>query len=317
MKNNYFKMLFAVAMLSLGFGANAQCDFTPTITGNYLLCDEADDVTLSTQEYDAYQWYRREWYWDPSVPNPNPWNAVAGATNQTIELNGADDFLFEFKVAATVDECTIDSPLVLIDGYAYGLPYMISTFEPGTFLQVDDLAYNICNGASVKFENGYPIVYGLHTWYKCIPSALPPVPEDECILAEVTGDSYTATVNGTYGFYACTEYCPSLCEFLGTNGFITLNFGDFDFCALGTNNPENALNINIYPNPTAQFINIVEIANVETGDLIIADMSGKVVKSMSNVSLKSAINVSDLSVGTYAITLKAGDKIYRNKFIRK
>jgi hypothetical protein len=295
----------------------AQCTFDPTITGNVLLCDENDPLTLSTQTYDSYQWYRREWYWNPSVPNPNPWIAVPGATNQNFTTNGFSDFLFEFKVAATLDGCTEDSPLELIDGYAYGLPYMISNFEPNTYEQIDFAEYNICNGASVTFENGYT-AYGYHTWYNCLPSAIPPIPSDPCIISGVNGLSYTATTDGTYGFYACTVYCPTRCEFLGDPWFIKLNFGDFSFCSLGTNNPENnSLNVSIYPNPTAQFINIGKIPNSNKGDFSIINSNGKLIKQVNSYNIETPIDVSDLATGTYFLQLKTDNKIYRNKFIKK
>jgi Secretion system C-terminal sorting domain len=317
------KMLTIVAFLLTAYNLNAQCDFDPTITGNALLCSESDAITLSTQTYDSYQWYRREWYWDPSVPNPNPWFAVAGATNQSITVNtGGVDFLFEFKVAATLGGCSEDSPVALIDGFAYGLPVMISTFQPGTYeqqLDVDGnfIGMNICNGASVLFENPLT-VYSYHTWYRCVPSALPPVTSDPCIISGVNGLSYTATTTGNYGFYACTGYCPNNCEFLGDGSFMPLTFGDFSFCSLGIHDPQNnQLNINVYPNPTTQFINIGKIPNIDKGDFSIVDTNGRKIKEVNNFTLQTPIDVNDLASGTYLLVLKADNKIYRNKFIKK
>lgn len=304
-----------LAFFMSAFNTNAQCSFDPTITGNDLVCHEDDPVTLSTQVYDSYQWYRRQWHW--TTPNPYPWVPVSGATNQTFTTNGAADFLYEFKVAATLGGCTEESPLVLIDGYTYGLPYMISTFEPGTFEQIDAAEYNICNGSSVLFENGFT-AYGYHTWYKCMPSVLPPDPSDGCIISGQNGLSYTAIGDGNYGFYACTSYCPDLCEFLGEFGFIKLNFGNFSFCGLGvdeTNN--NQLNISVFPNPSTQFLHIGRITDVDKGDFSIMDMNGKLIKQMSNFSLSSPIDVSDLSTGTYLLVLKTDGKMFRNKFIKK
>ena len=319
MKTKFYtiKMLTVLAFFLNTYSLSAQCSFEPTITGNILLCFETDPVTLSTQTYDSYQWYRREWYWNPSVPNPNPWIAVSGATNQTFTTNGFSDFLFEFKVEVTLAGCTEESPLILIDGYAYGLPYMISTFQPDTFEQIDFAEYNICNGASVLFENGYT-AYGYHTWYNCLPSAIPPDPSDSCIIAGVNGLTHTATTNGTYGFYACTTYCPTRCEYLGSPWFIKLNFGDFSFCSLSTNNPENnSLNISVYPNPTTQFINIGKIPSVEKGDFSIIDSNGKLIKQINNLAIETPIEVSDLTTGIYFLLLKTNEKIYRNKFVKK
>ncbi|MGC4041168.1 MAG: T9SS type A sorting domain-containing protein [Flavobacterium sp.] len=313
-KHYTIKLLTAIAFFLTAFNSNAQCGFDPTITGNRLACHEDDAITLSTQVYDSYQWYRREWYWD--TPNPNPWVPVDGATNQTFTTNGASDFLFEFKVAATLGGCTEESPLELIDGYAYGLPFMVSTFEPDTFEQIDFAEFNVCSGASVRLENGFTI-YGEHTWFKCLPSAIPPDPTDECVIPGVNGLTYTATTDGFYGFYACTTYCPDLCEFLGEFSFVKLNFGDFSFCSLGTDNPQNQLNISVYPNPTTQFLNIGRIPSVEKGEFSIVDMNGKLIKQLNNFTVQSPIDVSDLAAGTYLLVLKADDKIFRNKFVKK
>ena len=314
-KNYPIKLLTVIAFFLSAFSSNAQCGFDPTITGNALVCHDTDQVTLSTQVYDSYQWYRREWYWN--TPNPNPWVPVDGAINQSFTTDGAADFLFEFKVAATLGGCTEDSPLALIDGFAYGLPFMISTFEPDTYEQIDFSEFNVCSGATVLLENGFT-VYGDHTWFKCLPSAIPPDPADGCILPGVNGLTYTATGDGYYGFYACTSYCPDLCEFLGEFAFVKLNFGDFSFCSLGTGDPQNnTLDVSVYPNPTTQFINIGRIPTIDKGDFSIVDMNGKLIRQMNNFSLQTPIDVSDLSAGTYLLVLKANDKIFRNKFIKK
>lgn len=315
MKTLYtIKTLLIAVFLMNTFHSNAQCTFDPTITGNALVCHEDDPVTLSTQAYDSYQWYRREWYWN--TPNPNPWVLIPGATNQSYTTNGQPDFLYEFKVAATLGGCTEESPLVLIDGYAFGLPFMVSTFEPGTFEQIDGAEFNVCNGASVVFENGFT-AYGYHTWYKCLPSVLPPDPSDGCIIPGVNGLTYTATGDGYYGFYACTSYCPDLCEFLGEFGFIKLNFGNFSFCTMGVDDPQNDLNISVYPNPTTQILNLGRIPNIDKGDFSIVDVNGKILKQMNDFVLQTPIDVSDLATGTYLLVLKAEDKIFRNKFIKK
>jgi hypothetical protein len=314
-KNYTIKLIAVITFFLSVFTSNAQCGFDPTITGNRLACHETDQITLSTQVYDSYQWYRREWYWD-TPNNPNPWVAVEGATSQSLTTNGASDFLFEFKVAATLGGCTEESPLALIDGYAYGLPFMISTFEEGTYEQIDFAEFNVCEGASVRFENGFSI-YGYHTWFKCMPSAIPPDPADPCIIDGVNGSTYTATADGLYGFYACTSYCPDLCEFLGDFSFIKLNFGNFSFCALGTDDPQNQLNVNVYPNPTAQFINIGRIPNIDKGDFSIVDMNGKLIKQLNSFTTETPIDVSDLAAGTYLLVLKTDGKTFRNRFIKK
>lgn len=214
--------LIMVVQIFLSWCLNAQPCFSPTITSPRLnvfssnafaFCDNNDTEVLSTQVYDTYQWYRQQW-WGAPGPNPNPWQLIAGANGQSHTVNAIDDMLYYFKVIATLDTCTEESQVVLADGYAFGLPYIIATFQPGTFQSLGNGEYNVCDGASVLLANGFDQVYGLHTWYRCIPAGIPPIPGDTCIIAGAIGDTYTATTSGLYGFWSCTDYCPNICLFL-------------------------------------------------------------------------------------------------------
>lgn len=195
-----------------------------------VFCNAESEILSITQTYNDYKWYKQQWSW--RVPNPNPWTLITGATSPTLTINGGTDKLFYFKVQVTQNGCTAESSAVLVDGYAYDTPVMITTLTPGTYEEVTPGEYNVCQGASVLFEDCFPAVYGTHIWFKCAPGSMPPVSGDPCILTRITGDSYTAYESGEYTFYACTEYCPDQCIY---QGFSTkLNFGEWSFCTLGT-----------------------------------------------------------------------------------
>ncbi|OYQ46042.1 secretion protein [Flavobacterium cyanobacteriorum] len=324
---NLLILIFVTGMAS--WHLHAQPCFSPTITSprlgyfnsapnSILFCDNNDTEILSTQTYDTYQWYKQEWAAvPPGVPNPNPWIAITGANSQTYTINGTDDLLYYFKVEATLDSCTEESPAILADGYNFGLPYLIATFQPGTYQFIGNGTYNVCNGASVLLENGFDQVYGLHTWYKCIPSDLPPFQGDPCIIPNENGDTYTATTTGFYGFWACTSYCPDICLFLGLPAFIQLNFGDWSFCSLG--NPEFSSNhVKLYPNPTTQVLFVGNQSDNQKTLLKIMDMSGKVVFSMSDYHYGEPIDLSKLEAGSYLLVSETEEgKIFRNKFVKK
>ncbi|MBV8326988.1 T9SS type A sorting domain-containing protein [Chryseobacterium sp.] len=320
MKTKLIFFAFLLGILSI----KAQCN--PSITSprlgvkfpdKILFCNTETEV-LSTQSFGSYQWYKQEWTWQ--TPNNNPWIAIPGATSQQLTIDGSNDQLYYFKVAVALGDCTAESPAIMADGFAYGLPSMISTFTPGTYEQVDGGEFNICTGASVKFEDTFPLVYGVHTWYKCFPGNIPPVTGDACIISGATGDSYTATESGEYGFYACTEYCPDQCEFLGTNSFIKLNFGNWEFCGeLGTGETKaKDNNLKIYPNPTTQFLYIGKESDKIYPEVSVIDMSGKIVLQKKDHQYSQAIDVSRLVPGNYLIVSKSADgKVYKNKFIKK
>ncbi|MDH6251707.1 hypothetical protein M2347_001434 [Chryseobacterium sp. H1D6B] len=320
------KLIFLVFYLFLNtLNISAQCTFTPTITsprlgvqfsGSVVFCN-TESETLSTQVYDTYQWYKQEWDWQ--TPNNNPWVPIPGANSQDLTINGSSDMLNYFKVEVTLNGCTAESQKILADGFAYGLPAMIATFIPGTYQQVGDTEYNICEGATVQFQNIFPVLYENHTWYKCDPGTIPPVAGDPCIIAGVTGPQYTATGSGNYGFYACTKYCPDQCEFLGLNNFVKLNFGNWGFCTLGTGETKPKKNdLTVYPNPAAQFLYVGRESDKIYKEISIVDISGKLVLQKSNHKYNEAIDVSRLTPGTYIITSKSSDgKLFNNKFIKK
>lgn len=195
------KLIF-LALLVLNFlNLKAQC--TPTVTsprfeamfqGSVVFCNTETETLSVTQSYASYQWYKQEWDWQ--TPNTNPWVAIPGATSQTLTINGTTDILYYFKVQVSENDCVAESAPILADGYAYGLPFMMANFTPGTYEEVAPGEYNVCEGASVQFENGFPVLYGNHTWFRCLPSTNPPSPNEPCIINGATGDSYTATSSG-------------------------------------------------------------------------------------------------------------------------
>ncbi|WBV55316.1 T9SS type A sorting domain-containing protein [Chryseobacterium daecheongense] len=321
------KLIFLSLFLLLNLlKVSAQCSFTPTITSPRLgaqfpnkvvFCNTESEV-LSTQTYGSYQWYKQAWTWQS--PNTNPWVPISGATSQTLTINGSSDMLYYFKVEATLNDCTAQSAEIMADGYAYALPAMMTTLTPGTYEDIGPGEYNVCNGASVQFDDIFPVVYGVHTWYKCAPSNIPPVSGDGCIISGATGDTYVATESGEYGFYACTAYCPDQCEFLGLQSFVKLNFGNWNFCNLGTGevDPKKGNEMSIYPNPATQLIFIGKDSDKVYKEVSIIDASGRLVLQKKNHTYNQPIDVSSLATGNYIIVSKdSKDKMYKNKFIKK
>jgi hypothetical protein len=317
------KLIFLAFLFMTLLNIKAQCN--PTITSprlgvkfpdKILFCN-TETETLSTQTFGSYQWYKQQWTWQ--TPNTNPWTPIPGAVSQTLTINGNDDQLYYFKVAVTQGDCVAESPAIMADGFMYALPAMMSTFTPGTFSQVGLGEYNICAGASIKFDDAFPDLYGSHVWYKCIPASAPPSNGDPGVINGATGDTYMATESGEYGFYACTEYCPDQCEFLGTGNFVKLNFGNWEFCSLGTDETKGKeKDLRIYPNPTAQFLYIGKESDKTYKAVSIIDMSGKVVLQKNDDRFNEAIDVSRLVPGNYIILSKDSQgNTYKNKFIKK
>lgn len=318
------KLVFLAFLFVSILNLKAQCD--PTITSprlnamfqdKVLFCSTETETLSTTQTFESYQWYKQQWDWQ--TPNANPWVAIQGANSQTLTINGNDDMLYYFKVQVSQGDCTAESAPILADGYAYGLPYLMANFTPETFEEIGPGEYNVCAGASVQLDNGFPLVYGTHTWFKCLPGSNPPSANDPCIISGATGDTYTATTTGEYGFYACTEYCPDQCQMLSSFAFIKLNFGEWEFCNLGTGETKpKENNLSIYPNPVAQLLYIGKESDKRYSEISIIDMSGKLILQKKDHQPGKAIDVSSLVPGTYMIVSKTTDgKVYRNKLIKK
>lgn len=317
------KLIFLAFLLFNFLNLKAQCQ--PTITSprlgaifvdKILFCESEDEVLSTTQTYSSYQWYRQEW--SSQVPNNNPWVAISGATAQQLTINASDVFTY-FKVEVTQGDCTAESTAVLADGYAYGLPAMMSTFVPGTYQIVDGGITHVCEGAPVKFDNVFSQIYGPHTWFKCVPTSTAPFAGDPCVIPNATATSYTTSQSGKYGFYACTKYCPDLCAMLDPFAFAELQYGNWEFCGnMGTGEVKAKENkLNIYPNPTVQFLYIGK-ASEEYKEINILDMSGKLILKKTDHQYKEPIDVSHLVPGNYIIVSKSNKgETYTNKFIKK
>ncbi len=135
MKPNLLLSTFAI--LALGTAARAQCPHDPAITPSEVILCPNEGIVLSTQEADTYQWLK------DGMPIP-------GAVQQTLSVNYTDDAASQFTVIATVAGCSEASPAVLVDGWAFLLPYVIhegdepaviggkgeSYYCPGAFIQL-------------------------------------------------------------------------------------------------------------------------------------------------------------------------------------
>jgi len=106
------KTLLPLALLAISQASFAQCAHDPLITPDAIILCPNEELELSTQTADAYQWLK------DGMPIP-------GAIQQTLLVNSANDGGSQFTVIATVDGCSEASPAVLVDGWAFLLPYVI------------------------------------------------------------------------------------------------------------------------------------------------------------------------------------------------
>lgn len=116
------------------------------------------------------------------------------------------------------------------------------------------------------------------------------------------GYSQYFKVNGTVKHFAFT--CPSYT--FQPQAFIQ-NAEPFEV--------SKEINFELYPNPANEMIRIILDKEVKEGVVVIMNMYGKVVRELSTTKSK-AIDISDLSAGTYSITLKSDSSIESKLFIK-
>jgi hypothetical protein len=72
--------------------------------------------------------------------------------------------------------------------------------------------------------------------------------------------------------------------------------------------------INIFPNPANDFI---QLSNIDQANIVITDMTGKVVLNQNNVSEDASINISNLTSGVYFVSVNTENIQETIKFIKK
>lgn len=127
---------------ALATGLCAQCEFTPTISPSDLVLCPLEAAMLSTQAYDSYQWYKEG-------------QPIPGAVGQTLPVDYQQSSGYSFSVLAELDGCAEMSPPVLVDGWVF-LPPVVMTEgdEPLGFTGEGVAQY--CEGAFVQLTLGMP-----------------------------------------------------------------------------------------------------------------------------------------------------------------
>lgn len=304
MKKSIFLSPVYMIILFGGVETNvqAQCQHNPTILGGTtLLCPPDELDTVSTQTYDAYQWYRRVFVLDTA------WTIIPGATNKQLPIDFFNYAGMEIRVAATLNGCTEYSPLQLIDGYAFSLPSMWIQFENNGYEQIGDFEFNVCNGNTVTFEAASPYINKVQ-WFN-----------NGIELTEYAGKtSISPTLSGNYIFNSCTIACPDFCQPEDTPGPfpVKINFGNWNFCTTSILNP-NEINFSVYPNPSNEYLYVKDLDILQQHDYSVYDIQGSKVISSRFLHGSGLIDVSDLAPGTYLLVIGNGSSIKSKKFVKK
>jgi hypothetical protein len=182
MKKN-LSLFIAAVLITTAFHAKAQCDLNPEIKpDNLILCPNAKDTLRTAEAYDSYQWFK----------NNKP---IEGATGRFYAVEQYRDAGSYFKVAVTRNGCTDTSKRVLVDGYVFLLPYVITTGDAGIYDPGKDVTFQ-CPGDKVVLTMGEPYTKNIQ-WY----NAWKPI-------EGATSRRYTVTEKGSYTVCGSPAICP-------------------------------------------------------------------------------------------------------------
>ena len=157
----------------------------PTIiNGNVILCP-GEQVTLATQEYDTYQWYKDG-------------NMIPGATQQTHVVGYSNDVGSNFSVSVMQGTQSAMSPSILVDGWLFN-PLVVSNYGQGFWFTGD--GWEMCEYHELFFEVMLPYHTNIQ-WYK---NGIP--------IFGANHPVYRILETGVYAVSGSPEICPDYVQY--------------------------------------------------------------------------------------------------------
>lgn len=276
---------FFVLSACLFINANAQCNFTPTVTGDTMLCPDSGGELETQQGFANYAWFKRGLSDSAATP-------VSTSTTYVLTVNHFDDSAFYFSVEVTDSNgCAERSAEKLVDGWAF-LPPVVET--TGDYTIGNDGETVICDGDTAFYTLLQPYDT-LITWFK-----------DGDEIEGANGATIAVTEAGNYSVEGAPKICPVSIEQIG----VTL-VAEVINCTNGFHRPlQQVLQWNVTAN-TLQIKNIP--AHIRTLDVEIYALDGRMVKKETLPAEGSAmLQLPVLAQGAYLCKLQlAGETVVK------
>lgn len=279
------KKLYALIAIICPFIALAQepvlgpppppCDHMPIITpGSIILCPNTSD-TLWTQHYDTLQWYK------DGMP-------ILNATDSFYVVDAFADGGSTFTVSATLNNCTQISEPVLVDGWVFLLPSVITEGNIDT----------ICVGDTLLLIMGLPYTTNIQ-WTR-----------NGLDIEGATDDTLVVTTSGGYSVSGAPAQCPNYIQDLGLT--LTYNFLN---CETGLT--EDAVeDIAVYPNPATDRLTLSIEKYQHYKNYTLLDYTGRMVLSGNINANITTIDLGTLPQGIYMLQI-IGKNAKWNKIVKQ
>jgi len=283
---DYTDFMFIDIVVNVVDCDSTDCAHDPTVFGDTMMCPGSTG-TLSTQVYDAYQWYKR--LYSDTVSSP-----IVGATSQTLSINADDDVLYYFSVAATENGCTEMSPEVLVDGHAFA---SITVSTTGDFTIGGSGQVLLCPGDTAFLNLLMPYDTNI-VWFN---GGTPITGQDDPTLV-VTGP-------GSFTVSGAPHICPAFTQTMGIP--IDVEMKD---CSAGIH--ENALNlIAIYPNPATDHVT-VDGKTLTIHEFRLINPLGQTVMLQNPQSNTVTIDLAGMAPGTYILQVETAAGSVLRKIVK-
>lgn len=277
-------LLTLICILSVNLASYAQCDHDPTITPDtVMLCGfPHDTLTLWTQSYDSYQWYK-----DGIL--------IPGATNQHLSVNSAD-LWSNISVQTTDAGCSEMSPSVFIDANA-SIPIHTMIPSDNVHSVTAEGVVRFCVGDTARISVGLPWTENIQ--WTVNGDTIPPSEGGNSQTIEVTSPIPTGVLE--YDVCAGNTWCPYNRQCMGSGMAPRIQF---IACPLSVNESlESNLSYRIFPNPANSFVTIQINPDHLGASYKISNQLGTVILSGELNLEHTKINVQDLSTGIYFVEI--------------
>lgn len=211
---------------------------------------------------------------------------------------------------------------------------------------IDNLDMDELSSFANIFSRGEPFTMvptAMKVWVKYLPAA--GESDTMMVLLGAYKEGQTSMllmgdIPETYGYYAVTERlenytqltvpvsyneedltCDSLVIVFVSSSFtdaknteLYIDDISFEYDYLSVNSTER-IQMNMYPNPTTDYMVISPANQSESYDIMVYDMNGKQLKSVEQLTGDTRLSVNDLAAGTYFLKLKQSGSELVRKFV--